>query len=106
MPRVFLGTKDEPPIELKESNDLIAVRTRSRRIGHEGPRSGPHADQRRKWKTASWWPPIPKPASRSTGCPSAAARRSVDERKTALRSSPDVRFAGSVLVDPGHRRSR
>ena len=38
MPHVKFGTKDEPGFELKESSDLIAVRTRSRRsIRGTGP---------------------------------------------------------------------
>ena len=31
MPTVYFGTKDEPGFELKQSDDLIAVRTRSGR---------------------------------------------------------------------------
>ena len=30
MPTVYFGTKNEPGFELKESDDMIAVRTRSR----------------------------------------------------------------------------
>ena len=31
MPRVYYGTKNEPGFDLEQSNDLIAVRTRSGR---------------------------------------------------------------------------
>lgn len=44
MPHVNFGTKDEPGFELKESPDLIAVRTRSRRsVMGVGPVSQPSA---------------------------------------------------------------
>lgn len=100
MPQVFYGRKDEPPFQLQESKDLIAVRTRS---GQSVTRSGG---------------PVPRALSAHLqGCtlvqqfPEAGveiyrtppARRggpTLAIRKAALRAEPDVRFAGGVLVDP------
>lgn len=31
MPKIYYGTKKEPPFELEQSDDLIVVRTRSKR---------------------------------------------------------------------------
>ena len=99
MPTVHLGRKDEAALELKPSADLIAVRTRSRRSIQRS--AGPV--------------PVPVPADISDATlvveypeagvevfrvPVGAGRRTLDERKTALRAVPDVRFAGGVLVDP------
>lgn len=99
MPKVHFGRKDEPAFTLEESDDLIAVRTHSRR------------------SIARSATPVPSPASAEISdgtlvvaypeagvevfrVPTGKGKRSLSERKTALRTSPDVRFAGGVLVDP------
>ena len=98
MPTVYFGTKDEPGFELEQSDDLIVVRTRSGRS-----------------ITKAIWPvPTPLSAEPEDGTlvaaypeagvevyrvPVSRGGRSLAARKTTLRSSSDVRFAG-VLVDP------
>jgi hypothetical protein len=95
MEEIKFGKKNEPSFFLKKSDDLLAVRTRSK-----------------------------KPLASLTGSPAATSAvsdgalvmqfadagldvfkippggTSLRSRKAALRSCPDVRFAGSVLVDP------
>ena len=97
MPQVRLGTKTEPAIELIQSPELIVVRTRSRR----------------SLRTAG---PVPAPANAEIEdlavelrfveagvevlrIPAEGNSRSLDDRKSAIRSLPDVEFAGGVLTD-------
>ena len=97
MPQVRLGTKTEPAIELIQSPELIVVRTRSRR----------------SLRTAG---PVPAPANAEIEdlavelrfveagvevlrVPAESNSRSLDDRKSAIRSLPDVEFAGGVLTD-------
>jgi subtilisin family serine protease len=100
MPRIHYGRKDEPAHELQQSTDLIAVRTRSRRSMMEAagpvPRPAP-ADLADAALVAAY----PEAGVEVYRVPQGGGRRSVGERKLALRQDPDVRFAGKVLVDPG-----
>lgn len=97
MPTAYLGSKNEPPLELAESPDLIAVRTRSRRpitrtSGNvPTPASGEVSDGTLVAK-------FPDAGVEVYRVPT--QERSVEERKVALRAAPDTRFAGSVLIDP------
>ena len=100
MPRIHYGRKDEPAAELQQSNDLIAVRTRSRRpmLRSAGPVPQPApADLRDAALVADF----PEAGVEVFRVPVGRGSRSVAERKLALRQDPDVRFAGKVLVDPG-----
>jgi subtilisin family serine protease len=95
MPRVHFGTKDEPGIDLKESTDMIAVRTRSKRsIQQRGAVPLPTAADVVDGELVASFDDAGVEVFR---VPPAA--RSVDDRKKSLRAAPDVRFAGSVLVN-------
>jgi subtilisin family serine protease len=96
MPYVNFGTKDEPGFELRESPDLIAVRTRSRRpVRGVGPVPRPTTAEVTDGTLVATFPDAGVEVYR---VPTAA--HSLDERKRTLRSAPDVQFAGSVLVHP------
>lgn len=93
---VRLGKKSEPPITLRKSDDLIAVRTRSTRSIRGGavptPESGEVADG---YLVITF----PEAGVEVYRVPSGTGRRSLESRKSALRAAPDVRFAGGVMVD-------
>lgn len=99
MPRVFFGGKDEAAYELQQSEDLIAVRTRSGRSVRRSaspvvsPLSGALDDS----NLVVSYPEVGVEVFR---VPVGNAQRSIEERKTVLRAAPDVRFAGGVLIDP------
>jgi subtilisin family serine protease len=99
MPIAHLGAKNEPALELKESKDLIAVRTRSRRsiVRSAGAVPTPQAAELDDGILVAEYPEAGVEVYR---VPVSGGARSVDARKAALRNSADVRFAGSVLVDP------
>jgi subtilisin-like proprotein convertase family protein len=102
MPKVHLGRKDEASIVLEPDPELIAVRTRSGRSlarstsGVPSPLEAELADGRLVVA-------YPEAQVEVYRVPVGRGKRSLDERKRALRGSPDVRFAGGVLVDPGTR---
>lgn len=99
MPRVHFGTKDEPAFELVESPDLIAVRTRSQQpLRARGPVMLATAAEVADGERVAYFEDAGVEVFRVPD-----AERSMDERKQALRAAPDVRFAGSVLVDPETR---
>lgn len=93
---VRLGKKNEPPITLRKSDDLIAVRTRSTRSLKGGavpiPESGEVADG---YLVVTF----PEAGVEVYRVPPGTGRRSLENRKLALRTAPDVRFAGGVMVD-------
>ena len=93
---IHLGRKDEPAVELEPSEQLIAVRTRSTRSLRSGPVAAGAAAEVRDAELVLAFPEAGVEVYR---VPEGAAR-SVEERKAALRQRSDVRFAGSVLVDP------
>lgn len=97
---VRLGKKTEPPILLRKSDDLIAVRTRSTRSIKAGavrtPESGEVADGHLVFT-------VPEAGVEIYRVPPGAGRRSLESRKEALRAAADVRFAGGVMVDEKSR---
>jgi len=97
---VRLGKKTEPPIVLRKSDDLIAVRTRSTRSIRAGavrtPESGEVADGHLVFT-------VPEAGVEIYRVPPGAGRRSLESRKEALRAAADVRFAGGVMVDEKSR---
>jgi hypothetical protein len=99
MPTVYFGTKDEPGFDLEQSDDLIAVRTRSGRpiTRAIGPVPIPLSDELVDGTLVAAYPEAGVEVYR---VPVGHGARSLAERKTALRASSDVRFAGGVLVDP------
>ena len=98
MPRVYYGTKNEPGFDLEQSDDLIAVRTRSRRSVRNagGPVPTPVTAELADGTLVVAFPEAGVEVYR---VPVGRGARSLDERKSVLRAAPDVRFAGGVLVD-------
>jgi subtilisin family serine protease len=96
MPLVKYGSKSDPGFRLEESPDLIAVRTRSTRSAlGAGPVPVPAAAELADGELVAAFPDAGVEVYRvPTGT------RSLEARKTALRTAPDTRFAGSVLVRP------
>lgn len=100
MPNVRLGAKNEPGLNLEQSNDLIAIRTHSREsVLSRGPVASPLEAQVSDGERVARFPEAGVEVYRVP-----TARRSLEDRKAALRADPDVRFAGGVLVDPGSGR--
>lgn len=99
MPTVYFGTKDEPGFDLEQSDDLIAVRTRSGRsiTRTAGPVSTPISAELEDGTLVAAYPEAGVEVYR---VPVGREMRSLADRKAALRMSPEVRFAGGVLVDP------
>ncbi|HZL89417.1 MAG TPA: S8 family serine peptidase [Pirellulaceae bacterium] len=96
MPRVNFGTKNEPSFELKESPDLIAVRTRSRRSAMGvGPVPAPTAAEVGDGNLVATFPEAGVEVYRVP-----TSVKSLEKRKASLRTAPDVQFAGSVLIHP------
>ncbi len=98
MPKVYFGRKDEPGFELESSPDLIAVRTRS---GRSVSRSGSPVAQPASAQVSdgSLVLEFPEAGVEIYRVPVSRGARSLAARKSALRTEPDVRFAGGVLVD-------
>jgi subtilisin family serine protease len=95
MPLVKFGGKSDPGFELRESSDLIAVRTRSTRSAlGAGPVARPTAAEVSDGVLVASFPDAGVEVYR------VPVTRSLDERKRALRAAPDIRFAGSVLTRP------
>ncbi len=103
MPKVHLGKKTEPALVLEQSRDLIVVRTRSGRpiSRSTGPVASPILAELDDAVPVTEYPEVGVSVFR---VPLSGGIRSMDQRKTALRALPDVRFAGGVLVDPGSRQ--
>lgn len=99
MPTVYFGTKQQPAFELKESGDMIAVRTRSKRSLRRGaaPVAAAASGELDDGTLVVAFPDAGVEVYRVSVGPRA---RSLAARKTALRQAPDVRFAGGVLIDP------
>lgn len=96
---VHFGRQDEPAFELEESKDLLAIRTRSQlSVRGLGPVAAPQSSEVADGELVCSFPEAGVEVYR---VPPAA--RSLDLRKRSLRTSSDVRFAGSVLV---HAKSR
>ena len=96
MPRVYYGTSQEPSFELADSPDLIAVRTHSRdSVNLRGPVPLPAEAALLDGQLVAEFPDAGVEVYRID-----PIRRSIQDRKVALRSSPDIRFAGNVLIQP------
>jgi subtilisin family serine protease len=98
MPQVKFGRKDEPGFNLEISDDLIAVRTRSRRtLRPSGPvPSAVGAELSGTTLVAAF----PEAGVEVYRVPTGGAVRSLGDWKQMLRGQRDVQFAGSVPVDP------
>jgi subtilisin family serine protease len=96
MPTVKFGRKDEPSFELRESNDLIAVRTHSTRPLRAGPVLPAAAAELEGGELVLAFPEVGVEVYR---VPTGTGHAPLDDRKKALRMVRDVRFAGGVLVD-------
>jgi subtilisin family serine protease len=99
MPQVKFGRKDEPGFYLEMSDDLIAVRTRSRRtLRATGPVPSAVAGELGSTELIAAFPEAGVEVYRvPTG---GVAERSLDDWKRTLRGQRDVEFAGRVPVDP------
>jgi len=97
MPEVKFGKKDEPSVTLNKSADLLAVRTRSRRSLRAGPVPSSAGAEVSDGQLVMAFPEAGVEVYR---VPVGRGARSLDDRKSALRAEPDVRFAGGVLVEP------
>lgn len=96
MPTVYTGKKGDPTFELEKSDDLIAVRTLSKEsVRAAAPVRPAFASEVNDGSLVLAFPEAGVEVYR---VPTRA--RSLEKRKAALRASPDVRFAGGVLVDP------
>jgi subtilisin family serine protease len=93
---VNLGSKNDSPLELVRSAELLAVRTRSRRSLRAGPVQPAVAAEVADGQLVVAYPEAGVEVYR---VPTAPAKRSLEQRKAALRRDPDVRFAGGVLVN-------
>jgi subtilisin family serine protease/subtilisin-like proprotein convertase family protein len=96
MVEVSYGSKNESPVVLETGADLIAVRTRSKRSLRGGPVLPAVAAEVADGQVVAAFPDAGVEVYR---VPASPARRSLTDRKLALRRDPDVRFAGGVLVD-------
>lgn len=99
MPTVYFGRKGEPGFELERSSDLVAVRTRSGRsiTRSAGSVPSPLSSELADGVLVAAYPEAGVEVYR---VPVGRGARSLEDRKSALRAAPDVRFAGGVLVDP------
>ena len=96
MPEAKFGHKNEPSAQFRKSEELIAVRTRSKRSATAIPvPSAVSAELSGGQLVLSF----PEAGVEVYKVPTGTGHRSLNERKAALRSLPDVHFAGGVLVD-------
>jgi subtilisin family serine protease len=99
MALVKFGRKDEPGFELELSKDLLAVRTRSRdSLQSRGPVRTPLSAEVDDGQLVAHFPEAGVEVYRVPV--RGAAGRPLSARKEALRTHPDVQFAGGVMVDP------
>jgi subtilisin family serine protease len=96
MPEVKFGRKDEPSTQFQKSENLIAIRTRSRRSVTAVPVPTAAAAELEGGRLVLSFPEV---GVEIYQVPIGDGQRSITERKVALRSLPDIRFAGGVLVD-------
>ena len=102
MPKVHYGRKDEPAFQLEMSPDLIPVRTRSGRSVTRG--AGPvRPAASAELADGKLVLAFPESGVEVWRVPVTRGSRSLAARKDALAASPDVRFAGGVLIDPTSR---
>ncbi|MDJ0648836.1 MAG: S8 family serine peptidase [Xenococcaceae cyanobacterium MO_188.B19] len=96
MPEVKFGHKDESSVQFRKSENLIAVRTRSRRSATAIPVPSPISAELSGGQLVL---SFPEAGVEVYQVPIGTGQRSINERKVSLRRLPDVRFAGGVLVD-------
>jgi subtilisin-like proprotein convertase family protein len=98
MPKVHLGSLDEPALELTQSPDLLAVRTHSRNPLQRsaGPVPLPATAMLSDAELVLEYPDAGVEVYR---VPKGRGQVPLEERKQVLRAASDVRFAGGVLVD-------
>ena len=96
MPQVNFGKKDEPALSFQKSENLIAVRTRSAQSLRTGSVPSPATASINDSKLVMAFPEANVEVYQ---VPEGAERLSLEKRKQALRLSPEIRFAGGVLVD-------
>lgn len=96
MPTVKFSHKNDPAVQFRKSEDLIAIRTRSRRSVRATPVPTTASAELSGGELVLAFPEAGVEIYR---VPVVHQARSLDERKTALRRLPDIRFAGGVLVD-------
>jgi hypothetical protein len=94
MPKVSFGSDMDSAFELKPSDDLIAVRTRSRRSLRAGPVMPAAAAGLSGGNLVLAFPDAGVEVYRVP-----AADASLEKKKEVIRKDPDVKFAGGVLVD-------
>jgi len=99
MPTVYFGKKGEPGFELERSSDLVAVRTRSGQSIRRSTGSVP-TPLSSELDDCVLVAAYPEAGVEVYRMPVGRGIRSLKDRKSSLRSSADVRFAGGVLVDP------
>lgn len=96
MPEVKFGRKNEPSTQFQKSEDMIAVRTRSRRSVTTVPIPTAAAAELVGSQLVLSFPEV---GVEIYQVPTGSGQKSITERKVALRSLPDIQFAGGVLVD-------
>jgi hypothetical protein len=99
MPTVYYGPKDQPSLELEQSDDLIAIRTRSRGsiTDVDKSRPTPQSDVLEDSKLVVAYVEAGVEVYR---VPVGPGVPTLDERKAILQATPNVQFAGGVLIDP------
>lgn len=97
MIQVKLGRKDEPAISLQESEDLIAIRTKTSRSLLTEPVLSPSSKAIDDSQLVMAFPEANVEVYKVP--PSRLGIKSLKERKEFLRMQSDVRFAGGVLID-------
>jgi hypothetical protein len=96
MPQISFGRKGEPVMSLRKSDDLIAVRTLPNRAIKGSPVRSAAEEGISDGKLVMVFPEADVEVYK---VPTAAPSRSMESRKEVLRSAPEVRFAGGVLVE-------
>ncbi|MCC6510745.1 MAG: S8 family serine peptidase, partial [Pirellulaceae bacterium] len=99
MPVARFGGKQGQKLELVESKDLIAVRTRSQKP--IGSRSNVRQPIEAELQGCELMYTFPEAGIEIYRVPTGEKKAAMESRKIALRAFPDVRFAGGVLVDAG-----
>jgi subtilisin family serine protease len=96
MPEVKFGSKNEPSVQFRKSEDLIAVRTRSKRSATAIRVPSPVSAELSGGQLVLSFPEVGVEVYK---VPINNEQKSLAERKVALRSLSDVRFAGGVFID-------
>jgi subtilisin family serine protease len=96
MPEAKFGRKNEPAARFRISDDLIAVRTRSKHSENLMPVPSAISAELIGSQLVLSFSEVGVDVYK---VPTGAGYKSLKERKTSLRNLPDVRFAGGVLVD-------